>query len=162
MHEAATWNHIEIIQILLEYNPLLDVSAIHDPEGCSPLHIATRWGHCEIMKHLLSNGADPNILMVEDITPLHLAAVGGWMNELDLLLDWGAAINVQDARLRETPLHKAARNLELVTIEKLCTRGADTELTNIDGQTYLALLDCARENPGDWYVETRVGSFCRT
>lgn len=109
---------------------------------------------------LLINGADPNSLMLEDIAPLHLAAAGGWIDGLNLLLDWGASINAQDARLHETPLHKAARNLEMATIKRLCARGADTELRNIDGLAYESVLECAQRNPKDWHVEPKLASFC--
>lgn len=109
---------------------------------------------------LLSNDADPNVLMLEDITALHLAAAGGWIDGLNLLLDWDASINAQDARLRETPLHKAARNLEMAAIRRLCARGADTELKNIDGLTYQSVMECAQRNPVDWYVEPKLASFC--
>lgn len=112
------------------------------------------------MKLLLSKRADPDIPMLEDITALHLAAAGGLVNELNLLLNWGASPNPQDARLRETPLHKAARNLELEAIENLLLRGAETDVPNIDGRNYEFVLDCAQRYPDDWYISTRLGSFC--
>ena len=91
----------------------------------------------------LTNEADPNSLMLEDITPLYLAATGGWIDGLNLLLDWGASINAQDAHLRETPLHKTARNLEMTSIKRLCARVADMEPRDIDGLTYESFGMCA-------------------
>ncbi|KAJ6001461.1 hypothetical protein N7522_006688 [Penicillium canescens] len=124
------------------------------------MYLSTRNRLTETTKLLLSNGADPNVLMTEDMTPLHLAASGGMITELDLLLDWGASINAQDARLRETPLHKAARNLETTAIKRLCERGADVDMKNIDGMTYQEVLECAKRYPNDWHVEPKLGSFC--
>ncbi|ODM23760.1 hypothetical protein SI65_01349 [Aspergillus cristatus] len=119
VHETAFLNSVEIFKILLEYNPSLNVPAAHEREGFAPLHLSTRARFIEMTRLLLVNDADPNVLMLEDITALHLAAAGGWIDGLNLLLDWGASINAQDARLRETPLHKAARNLEMAAIKRL-------------------------------------------
>lgn len=160
MHEAANCGHNEVLQVLLEFKPLLDVPAVGEPEAFAPLHKSIRIGWTETSKLLLSSGADPNVLMAEDMTPLHLAASGGMITELDLLLDWGASMNAQDARLRETPLHKAARNLEMAAIERLCRRGAYIDKRNIDGMTYQEVLECAKRYPNDWHVDPALGSFC--
>lgn len=146
--------------MLLEFKPLLDVPAVGEPEAFAPLHLSVRYGWTETTNLLLSSGADPNVIMNEDMTPLHLAASAGSIIELDLLLDWGASPNSQDARLRETPLHKAARNLEIDAIQRLCERGADTGVKNIDGMTYEEVLECAQRYPNDWLVDPTLGSFC--
>lgn len=111
------------------------------------------------MSNILIDRANPNSLITRRHHTLHLAAAGGWVDGLDLLLDRGASINAQDARLRETPLHKAARNLEMATIKILCARGTNTELRNIDGLTYESVLGCAQRNPKDWHVEPKLASF---
>ncbi|KAJ6035475.1 uncharacterized protein N7446_010238 [Penicillium canescens] len=160
VHETANWGHNEVLRVLFEFSPLLDVPAVGVGEAYAPMHLSTRNRLTETTKLLLSNGADPNVLMTEDMTPLHLAASGGMITELDLLLDWGASINAQDARLRETPLHKAARNLETTAIKRLCERGADMDMKNIDGMTYQEVLECAKRYPNDWHVEPKLGSFC--
>ena len=147
---------------MLEYNPLLDVPATYEPSlpEATPLHLAVIRENLEGIKLLLSSGADPDALMVEDITPLHSAAAMGWPDGINALVDAGASMNARDAHTRETPLHKAARNLQMDAIDTLCIRGADTDVKNIDGQKYEALLDCARQYPDDWRVDTRLGSYC--
>lgn len=160
MHEVAHWGHNEVLRMLLEFKPLLDIPATGEAEAYAPSHLSIRGHLTETTELLLSSGADPNVLMVEDMTPLHLAASAGMITELDLLLDWGASINAQDARLRETPLHKAARNLEIAAIQKLCERGADMDMKNIDEMIYQEVLDCAKRYPNDWHVNPILGSFC--
>lgn len=160
VHEAANYGHNEVLRVLLEFKPLLDVPAVREAEAFAPLHLSIRRRWAETTKLLLSSGADPNVLMAEDMTPLHLTASAGMITELGLLLDWGASINAQDAQLRETPLHKAARNLEIAAIQRLCERGADIDMKNIDGMTYQEVLECAKRYPNDWHVDPVLGSFC--
>jgi ankyrin repeat protein len=151
---------IELLQVLLEYEPLLDVPAEYHPRRATPLHIAARYRHLDVLKLLLSSGADPDVLMLEDMTALHLAAAGGWIPGINALVDSGASINPRDACTWETPLHKAARNLEMRAINILCARGADTKTKNVDGQDYQTLMEYARRYPDDWRVDPLFGSFC--
>lgn len=140
---------------------MLDVPVL-DPyyPDAFPIHFTTRLGGGGKLRILLKSGADPNALMAEDISCLHLAAARGWVDGIFSLLDKGASIDAQDLCLRETPLHKAARNCELNTIRVLCESGADTSIRNIDGQTYKEVLACAQQNPDDWRVDIVRASFC--
>ncbi|RAQ52622.1 ankyrin repeat and socs box protein [Aspergillus flavus] len=162
IHEAANDKPIEILQLLLEYEPVLDVPAVFEPHapGAAPLHLAVRSHSLDALRLLLSSGADPDALMVEDMTALHLAAAMGWVEGITVLLDAGASINARDACTRETPIHKAARNIKMDAIGILGARGADTEIKNIDGQNYQTLLECARRSPDDWRVDPLLGSYC--
>lgn len=111
------------------------------------------------MKILLQHGADPNGLMLEGITPLHLAAAGGWIPGIELLTEHNVFIDVRDALLQETPLHKAARNREQKSIEKLCELGANQQAKNVDGQTYQGILQCALASPDQWKVPPHLGIY---
>jgi len=70
--------------------------------------------------------------MVEDVTPLHLAATAGWTDGVQALLNAGAGIDVRDALLLETPLHKSAQNLQTAATSLLRERGAFKTLKNMD------------------------------
>ncbi|KAJ5714370.1 uncharacterized protein N7483_011551 [Penicillium malachiteum] len=113
-----------------------------------------------ILRLLLLSGADPDALMAEDMTALHLAAAKGWVDGINVLLNAHASINVRDACTRETSFHKAARNIKMETIGILCARNANTEIKNIDGLNYQTLLDRARLSPDDWCVDPNLGSYC--
>lgn len=107
------------------------------------------------MKALLNEGADPNMEgLWEKNTPLHLAAAGGWIEGVRLLLEFGAEIDPIDCFLFETPLHKAARNLEEEVCRLLCEFGADALKRNVDGQDYVGILECARRFPDEWSVRS--------
>ncbi|OGM49646.1 hypothetical protein ABOM_001858 [Aspergillus bombycis] len=152
VNEAAHHNHTELLKVLLEYKPLLDVNVDLKGDRKAPLHSAVSNRNAELMKLLLQNGADPDIGMFEDNTPLHLAAAMGWLEGINILLDWNASVDVQDAFLFETPLHKAARNRKVKICQVLCQRGANPAVENIDGLDYQAILNCTQRYPDDWKV----------
>jgi ankyrin repeat protein len=142
-----------MIYVLLEYDPLLDVNVEFWGHRKTPLQYALVHRNLEIMKAFLTKGADPdNNGMWENNTALHIAAAAGWLDGIELLLAFNASIDPIDAYLRETPLHKAARNGETRACELLCARGADTAKCNVDGQNYQNILHCAQRYPDDWKI----------
>ncbi|KAJ5737885.1 ankyrin repeat-containing domain protein [Penicillium malachiteum] len=66
----------------------------------------------EIVKLLLRHGASPDVQMTKYVTPLHLAAAGGWIEGIRTLAEAGVLLDSKDRLLLETPFHKAARNWE--------------------------------------------------
>ena len=149
-----------MLKILIENGALLNVQLIY-PDEKAPLHFAVALQSLEMTKMLLEGGADVNIWMVENITPLHLAAAAGWIQGIDLLVAFGADINAADMFTQETPLHKAARNIRAIAIDKLCELGANEEEENCEGQTYIDILVCAKSNPQEWRVHNSRGSYLR-
>lgn len=111
------------------------------------------------MQLLLQRGADPNGLMLEGVTPLHLAAAGGWVPGIELLMEHNVFIDARDTLLHESPLHKAARNCEQGSINRLCELGANQQAKNVDGQTYREILKCALASPKQWKVPTHLGVY---
>jgi ankyrin repeat protein len=59
-------------------------------DGCSLLHLATWYGHEDIVAKLISYGADVNALNDCNDTPLHLAASWGYQAIIETLLRHGA------------------------------------------------------------------------
>ena len=140
--------------MLLEFKPSLDVN-IEPNGGCAakaPLHMFVGHKMTESTKLLLDRGANPDLGMLENTTALHLAAAEGWLEGIELLLKKGASIDAQDALLKETPLHKAARNCQLQSCELLRAHGANEKQLNIDGLDYQAILQYAQDYPDDWNV----------
>ena len=78
--------------------------------GWSPLHSAVAaCGHSSIVKILLEHGAVPELKgTFSGTTPLHMAADGGNVTCIQLLLDKGADINCRNF-VGFSPLHFAAR-----------------------------------------------------
>lgn len=90
-------NPYPLLRTLLKYNPLLDVP-VTDPykPGAAPVHFLVKGRQRSKLSDLLSNGADSNALMVEDISALHMASADGWEEGIEILLDRHASINAQD------------------------------------------------------------------
>lgn len=63
-----------------------------------------------------------------------MASTMGHVSIVNLLLDYGADINQQDAE-RETPLHHAVRGNSIDVTKLLMLRGADYKLQNKCGNT---------------------------
>ena len=93
--------------------------------GMTCLHVAAGKGHTEVVKVLLEEGADVNVLAAFDReTPLHCAAQGGCVEMIKLLLNRGANVNARDA-FDESVLHYAARNGFFEVVKTLLNFGAE-------------------------------------
>ena len=82
-----------------------------DEDDSTPLSMAAKYGHEDVVKLLLGKGADPNKAGRRKWTPLHMAAANryGPIGVSRILMDRGAMVNTADVD-GETPLHSAARN----------------------------------------------------
>ncbi len=107
-------------------------------DGSTPLHIAVQnKKEVDIVKILLSYGADPNIADNEGKTPLHYAVEYGLMDITRLLLDHNADPRIKD-KYGDTPLHYAVKlgnlNITKIILEK---RPGSVNVKNNDGLTPL-------------------------
>ena len=71
-----------------------DINAT-DPDGFTPLHLAARSGHANVVAVLLAKGADVNATDHIGETPLHLAANEGRQEIAEKLLAAGADVNAK-------------------------------------------------------------------
>jgi hypothetical protein len=102
-------------------------------DGYTPLQLACFFGHEEVARYLVDNGADVHAVSKNPmaIQPLHAAAAGDHIGIARLLLKAGADPNaVQQDSFR--PLHAAAQNGNSELTRLLIEFGADPALT--DGQ----------------------------
>jgi WD40 repeat protein len=93
------------------------------PDATTPLHQAVDEGRSDIVRLLLSQGADVNGRDSDGSTPLHLAASRNNEELVKVLIDKGADVNARDNNGR-TPLHLAARNNNKELILLLLSKGA--------------------------------------
>eukprot|EP00919_Chromeraceae_sp_WS-2016_P024736 GHVR01058456.1.p1 GENE.GHVR01058456.1~~GHVR01058456.1.p1 ORF type:complete len:148 (-),score=18.01 GHVR01058456.1:514-957(-) len=96
----------------------------------TPLHIASRSGHIDVVKFLIGRGAyvDPLNVLSFLAAQHDRACVVKW------LVDKGAKINLKDKK-GDTALLVASRNNHLNTISVLINNGANINLRNSMGWT---------------------------
>ena len=96
--------------------------------GCGPsvdIHQAAKDGNIKVVKQHLDAGTDVDAKDTNGWTPLHLAALNGQKETIEILIDEGAEVNVGDIH---TLLHYAAQYGEkeisnyLVDTEKVVFR----------------------------------------
>ena len=100
-------------------------------------------GNPDEVRRLLAAGAAPDSANEEGQTALHLAARGGHLKTVGLLIGAGADVNARDAN-DWTPLFKAAYNHELdigypLVVKALVDAGADVNARIFFGLTPLML-----------------------
>lgn len=71
--EACQSGDLERVTILLQTATLTDINKADWTTGDTPLHLATSYGHTEIVRLLLDHGATRNILNYQKKIPVHYA-----------------------------------------------------------------------------------------
>ena len=106
--------------------------------GATALHFAAQYGHVDVAKLLIQNGADVNTECDYKITCLHYAAMSTKRADVaKLLVQNGADVNAVDELGNETSLHIAAKwgNVDMTTF--LIQNGADVNIKNKKNKTCL-------------------------
>ena len=104
--------------------------------GASPLYDAARIGTPDMVKNLVTFGADPNVATVAGLTPLHQAAARGNLDMVKELVQAGADVNAI-AKNGRTPLFYAAAKGKASTASFLLEKKAEINLADKDGLTPL-------------------------
>jgi ankyrin repeat protein len=136
IHDAARIGDLEKVKVLIkDYN--YPVFSTNDTACETPLHLAAEYGHMDVVKLLLANGAEVNARDNESDTPLHNAAKNGQKDVVELLLLKGANVNAKNNSYGDTPLHEAAREGHNDVVELLLANGADVNARDEFGGTPL-------------------------
>lgn len=140
LHWAATEGSIPIVNFILKYieehstglscvsssswnngdiRPANHPINARDKSGCSPLLIASQYGHADLAAFLIKRGADPNAVDDSRDTALHWAAYKGAVSVCGLLLHLNGVeghLDTVDA-FGQTPLHLASLrgNTDVIT-----------------------------------------------
>lgn len=92
-----------------------------------------QWHSTDAVKALLVSGADPDQIFFNGETALHLAVEQGSYDLTELLLAYGADVNIQERRDGFTPLMYAAIKDDRKMMQLLVSHGADLTKTDIEG-----------------------------
>ncbi len=137
--EAAQSGNVELVLLVLAQTTNVDQQ---DVDGRTPLLIASYNGHVDVVKALLSAGADPNVASNEFMTPLGAC----WPRDpeqaekiVTMLLDAGAVVNPQFQSAALTPLHWLAQSRCAACVSALIDAGAAVDARADDGFTPLLM-----------------------
>jgi ankyrin repeat protein len=136
-----------VVKTLLESEPEL-ANAVF-AENSTPLHVAMLCNHKEIVRLLISNGADVNAKDDNGYTPLFAATLdheaGDRRETVKFLIAHGADVNATDT-LGQTALHNAARVGKKEVVEVLLANKADPSLETTSGITAEQLADATEHH----------------
>lgn len=90
----------------------------------SLLHYSIMVMKIEVMHYFLMAGADPNVLLSNEWTSLHLAAFLGLTDFIELLIFFSAKIDLSD-RYGMSPIHVAIQAGEVAAVQSLLRGGAN-------------------------------------
>ncbi len=131
--------NLPIMQLLINNGAIIDqcVEEHTDPVfiGATSLHLAANLGYIHAAQLLIDYGADVNVKTINDITPLHSAAVAKCSSIVKMLLSKGARVNERNDE-GKTALHCALTALDATQMLLACPEINVNEKDN-DGNTPL-------------------------
>jgi hypothetical protein len=96
--EASKRGLMSIVSYLLDgFASAEAVNAVNSKDGSTPLLLASRSGHVEVVNALLANGANVNTPLKIGWTPLHCTSAMGHIQVVEALLNNGATESVNSA-----------------------------------------------------------------
>lgn len=160
VHALSRGGHLHRLRALLESKP--SMAKDKDAKGETPLHHAARHGDVEVIKLLLTHGADPNAKTPVGATPLHVARAFGEERAVKLLVDSGAKSDAPGDLSEDDPEVQRAGNLarsKLDTLRELfADHGGGTEVRIDSEWRKVEDLDRDVEKLSDWKVELPDGT----
>jgi ankyrin repeat protein len=137
LSSACERGHLGVAQVLVDHE---GVEALGMTPGTrsTPLHHAAREGREDVVKFLLSKGADANIQRVDGWTPLIDASSNGHVGVARILLEHMGGEGI-DTRFSQgkTGLYYAARNGHEDMVALLLSKGASATIASNEGLTPL-------------------------
>jgi ankyrin repeat protein len=130
LHAAAEFGQEDTIRCLLDIERdarlilFDDFVNVKDDKGNTPLHFAAK-GRLEVVRLLLSHGADPNIKSNNLKTPLIVATQAGSVDVVRVLLEHRADLAAQDEQGWAALHHAIFSNGQGEIMELLFEKGAD-------------------------------------
>ncbi|CAL8068065.1 unnamed protein product [Calicophoron daubneyi] len=140
---CAEENRHELLEVLLACPLGKSLIPVPDIFNDTPLHVAAKRGHLEIVKLLIKAGVDLSVKNERERTALHYAARNGRLPVARLLLDHAPGLISERDEDGNTAIHLAADNGHQAITELLLMAGATVDSPNTEKWTP---LDCAAAN----------------
>jgi len=146
LHQVVMSGNLDEVRRYLENHEYIDSS---NSDGLTPLHLAmisdfsqkkNKKNFEPIAPLLLEKGAKINYKDGGSMTALHIAAMFGENEYVDLCINAGIDVNAISTK-EGTPLHVAAQGNYLTTVRKLLEYHADPTIRNKDGKIPCDMTD---------------------
>jgi len=137
LHKAAEAARRGVLRVLLMHGVKID--APRHSDGATALHLAAYSGNGDVCRLLVREGADLEARTPKGQSPLHFAAMSGYVDEtnaIDFLVRLGADVDAQD-HMGWTPMMHAIMTYQPTVVEKLCLLGAHVDTRDVAGITAL-------------------------
>lgn len=144
IHDLAFLGNTGRLDAIMSDGP--DLLETKDKDGFRALQYAVFHGHTDMVRMLLSRGADTGSTEEDDDAPIFLAARQGHLEAARLLVEYGADVCAVDDRYA-TPLHEAASRGHADLVRFLLKKGADPSAVDSDHSSplhYAKEPDCIR------------------
>ena len=150
---AVKNGNVDCVEVLLNYKADIegrgDYDDYHDDDewnlpgrydGSTPLFVAAAYGHLDILKCLVENGADVNAATHDKSTPLMIASRYGHVNVVTFLIEHGANMDLKH-KTGKTALHYVVyhNNDCCDVLSCFIKNGADVNATTNDNSTPLMI-----------------------
>ena len=123
-------NHREMIELLISYRAKVPYIL-----KWTQFYYFERFDAAEF---IMQKGMSPNVMSWQHVTILHDMAQKGFMDKAELLIRYGADLNLIDKAYQSTPLGLAARWGHLEMVDYLLKKGADANKSGALWSTPLA------------------------
>uniref|UniRef100_A0A8C5P4B5 60 kDa lysophospholipase n=1 Tax=Jaculus jaculus TaxID=51337 RepID=A0A8C5P4B5_JACJA len=117
--------------------------SLEGSSGQTPLHVAARRGHTEVVTMLLRRGVDVNTHNEDGHSPLMLAVKGRHRGVIGLLRAAGACLSPQELEDAGTELCRLAHRADSEGLRAWWQAGADLEQPGYDGRSALCIAEAA-------------------
>lgn len=145
LHDTMGWS-LPPVTNLTDLNDLKFIQpiliALASGSSQNRLHVSCSFGLLHAVTAFLELGDDPNVFDAAGYTPLMVSSRRGMYDVLEMLLDFGADLDVRHPKLGVTALHEAISNYQDLCCEKLIVEGADISIPDRKGRTALSTAAC--------------------
>lgn len=128
LHDAISKKRDDMVQLLM-LEPKVDIT-VTNSNGFNCLHHAALRGNTGALKLILSflpPSCSINELKDDGFTALHLASLNNHLEAAQMLIDYGANLDIQNVNL-QTPLHLAVERQNIQIVRLLVEAGACMDL----------------------------------
>ncbi|CAK4700823.1 unnamed protein product [Aphanomyces euteiches] len=130
LFQAAMYNSVEIADYLVKsFGSSLDLDYVNS-EGSTTVHTAARYGNNDILEKLLAIGAKADLLNQNNETPLMHAILGYNARGMEVLIQAGANIHLQDQEEKTAAVHQSFGD----GIKYLLKAGAEIDIKDNEGK----------------------------